>query len=141
MTLYEREYGTDWDALDRDEATARAFALGVAATVGQSDREELEAIYAEMETSYERSIVELAYEEGKQKAHDSRRRSDAGGTDAESVWEDLVVVDDVPDRDESDADPTGPGPASLPPALSIADLLDRHEAELSQTNLPEFLER
>ena len=35
MGLYEREYGTDWTTLDKDEATERAYALGVAESLGE----------------------------------------------------------------------------------------------------------
>jgi S-adenosylmethionine synthetase len=33
MSLYEDEYDSDWDALDKDEATERAYAIGVAEPV------------------------------------------------------------------------------------------------------------
>ncbi|MHC9335876.1 hypothetical protein, partial [Clostridium perfringens] len=69
--------------LDKDSATERAYALGVAAATGEFHRAELEAIRAEMDTSYKKSLVDLAYEEGKNEVaefvdrHDGADEQDA----------------------------------------------------------------
>ena len=60
MGLYEERYGTDWRTLDKGEATERAHALGVAESLGEYNREEFEAVHDEMDTAYNRSMVELA---------------------------------------------------------------------------------
>jgi hypothetical protein len=96
--MYESEFDTDWNDLERDGALRRAFALGVARSLGDPNRAEYERVRAAAGTTYERSLVELSYEEGRQKA--------AGRRDEESttVWTDLVV--------ETDADDETPAPAS-----------------------------
>ena len=47
MSRYEAEFDTEWEMLDRDDATTRAYAIGVAERLGELNREELQAIYAE----------------------------------------------------------------------------------------------
>ncbi|MFB6075301.1 MAG: hypothetical protein ABEJ89_09830 [Haloarculaceae archaeon] len=135
MNHYETAYGTDWDALDRDEATERAYAIGVAERLGEYNREELEAVYAEMDTNYDRSMVELAYQEGRNEAAEVAGET----TDGDAVWCDLVegeatVVD--PDRR-----PTG-GRDGLPEALDPSEVLDRMEPDSTEAlDRPEFLDR
>ena len=134
MSLYESEYGTDWHTLDRDEATERAYAIGVAEKLGQYDREELEAVYDEMDTSYDKSMVELAYREGRQEA------TEAGdGTDGDAVWAELVVGETV--ALDPDDFPTG-GRDGLPEALDPSDVLDRQDVDSTDVvGRPEFLDR
>ncbi len=79
MSRYEREFGTDWDTLDKDEATDRAYAIGVAERLGEYDREELEASRRdELGVSHEQ--VELAYDEGRNERRKRRRRPTPTGT-------------------------------------------------------------
>lgn len=133
--MYERTYGTDWETLEKDEAAERAFALGVAAELGDPDDEEYERILAEAATSYDRSIVELAYAEGKRAA--SGRSTD---TDDDAVWEDLVEDGPKTTVDEDEI-PTGDRDG-LPAALESLDLLDRPLADqLEAERLPEFLRK
>jgi len=134
MSRYEREFDTGWDSMAKDEATTRAYAIGVAERLGEFNREELEAIYAEMDSAYHRSMVELAYEEGRNEA---KAVADDGTDDA--VWAQLVegettVVDaeDVPDR----------GRDGLPEVLDSGDLLDRQEVDSTEAvDRPGFLDR
>jgi len=135
MSLYDAEYD-DWDTLDKDEATERAYAIGVAEKLGEYNREELEAVYDEMGTNYHRSMVELAYREGRQEATAAVEQTDENG---EAVWTDLVkgetTVVDPDDR------PTG-GRDGLPKALEPTELLDRQDVDSTEAmELPEFLER
>jgi hypothetical protein len=135
--MYEDSYGTDWKSLDRDDAMGRAFALGVAASLGHHHSEEYDRIIDEMETAYNRSIVELAYEEGKNKAKKQKHSGDAGDDD---VWSDLVEGEKV--TVEEDEVPTGSGPNSLPSALDKSSLLDRPmQNDLDRVEKPDFLER
>ncbi len=134
MSRYEAAFGSDWDELDRDEATERAYAIGVAERLGENDREELEAIYAETESAYDRSIVELAYREGRTEAAEVARDVDDGA----AVWSRLVEGAVGLEVDEL---PTG-GRDGLPEALDPAELLERFEPDGTETlDPPDFLER
>jgi len=135
--MYEQTYGTDWESLGRDEAMSRAFAIGVAASLGHDHSEEFERIVAEMDSSYNRSIVELAFEEGKNKAKKKRHESDNG--DADDVWSDLVEGEKVTvERDEA---PTG-GQNRLPTALDKTEILDRPDTDSrDRVSKPDFLEK
>jgi hypothetical protein len=136
MSRYEREFDTDWDELTKDEATTRAYAIGVAERLGEPNREELEAVYGEMDSAYHRSMVELAYEEGRNEAKDA---AETGASDRDAVWAELVkgertVVDpdDVPER----------GRDGLPEALDSGELLDRQDVDSTEAvDRPDFLDR
>jgi len=134
--MYEQTYGTDWDSLDRDEAMSRAFAIGVAASLGHNYPEEYDRIVQSMDTSYNRSIVELAFEEGKNKAKKKQYESDDGD---DAVWSELVEGEKV--TVEKDEVPTG-GQNKLPAALDKAKILDRpdHDSR-DRVSKPDFLEK
>ncbi|WP_136689886.1 hypothetical protein [Halorhabdus amylolytica] len=134
--MYDRTYGTDWETLGKDEAAERAFALGVAAVLGEPDPEEYERVIETAANSYDRSIVELAYAEGKRKA--SGRREEFDGD--EDVWESLVEDGPKTTVDEDEL-PTGDRDG-LPAALESMDLLDRPvEDRFEAERLPEFLRK
>ncbi|WP_324664771.1 hypothetical protein [Haloarcula sediminis] len=136
MSRYEREFDSGWASLDKDEATTRAYAIGVAERLGEDNREALKAIYAEMDSAYHRSMVELAYEEGRNEA---KAAADPGSDDADAVWAELVQgevttvdPDDLPTR----------GRDGLPGALDSGDLLDRQDVDSTEAvDRPDFLER
>jgi len=135
--MYDRTYGTDWETLGTDEAAERAFALGVAAVLGEPDPEEYERVRGAVGGSYDSSIVELAYQEGRRKA--SGKRDDLEDEDA--VWETLVEEDGPKTTVEEDEVPTGDRDG-LPAALESLDLLDRPiEDQLEAERLPEFLRK
>ena len=130
MSRYETQYGTDWEQLDPDEAVERAYALGVAATMGEYHPDELDAIRGEMNSSYNTSMVELAFQEGKKEgtAIDEEEK--------ETVWNELVVGE-IPLEDEEL--PTG-GRSGLPEAIDITDALNRPNRDSTDAvDLPEFL--
>ena len=137
MGLYDREYGTEWTSLDVDEATERAYALGVAESLGEYDREEFEAVHAEADTSYDRSMVELAFREGK---NEGRERQPAGEeTDDRAVWADLVEGETVT-VDEDDV-PTG-GRDGIPEAVDRIDAIEKpNPDEVDATERPDFLDK
>ena len=136
MSLYEDRYGRDWDALDRDEATERAYALGVAERLGERDREELKRIYAEVRTNYDRSLVEVAFREGRTEAKKLARKGTSADVDP---WEQLVEGDG-PVFDPRDRR-TG-GRDGLPEALEPTELLDKLEMDSRDaTDRPGFLDR
>ncbi|WP_262178865.1 hypothetical protein [Haloarcula laminariae] len=136
MSRYEREFDSGWESMDKDEATTRAYAIGVAERLGEDNREALKAIYAEMESAYHRSMVELAYEEGRNEA---KAAADPGADDADAVWAELVQGE-VTTVDPDDV-PTS-GRDSLPGALDSGDLLDRQDVDSTEpVDRPDFLER
>ncbi|WP_254272986.1 hypothetical protein [Haloarcula marina] len=136
MNRYEREFDTDWDALGKDGATDRAYAIGVAERLGEYNREELEAIYAEMDSAYHRSMVELAYDEGRNEA---KATAEATNADGDAIWAELVEGERTT-VDEDDI-PTG-GRDGLPDALAPSELLDRQEVDSTEAvSRPEFLDR
>jgi hypothetical protein len=135
MSRYERAYG-DWDELDQDEAVERAYALGVAAALGEYHRDELEAVRAEMSTAYDKSIVELAFEEGRNEGKEAESESDTG--EEEAVWSELVAGEVPVEPDES---PTG-GRDGLPEAIDVPDAIERADRDSTDAlDLPEFLEK
>ena len=102
--MYERTYGIDWEELTRREAIDRAYALGVVAGVDAEPPEEFDRLRSAVESPYDRSLVELAYDEGRTKA------LEAPESEPEAVWERLV--------DERGSPKSPPVPAALPGALS-----------------------
>ncbi|GGN99600.1 MULTISPECIES: hypothetical protein [Haloarcula] len=136
MSRYEREFDADWDTLGKDEATDRAYAIGVAERLGEYNREELEAIYAEMGSAYHRSMVELAYDEGRNEA---KAAAESGTDSADAVWAELVEGETT--FVEPDDVPTG-GRDGLPKALEPTELLDRQSVDSTEAvDRPDFLER
>lgn len=133
MTRYERAYGTDWTALSTDEAIERAYALGVATSLGEYHPEELDAIRAEMDTAYDTSVVELAFDEGRTEARSTDPDAD------ETVWS-ALVEDETVAVDPEDV-PTG-GRQGLPDAIDKLGALDRPDLDrIDAVDLPEFLEK
>ncbi|MFC6863152.1 hypothetical protein ACFQGE_06715 [Halomicroarcula sp. GCM10025817] len=136
MSLYERKYDTGWATLEKDEATDRAYAIGVAERFGEYNREELEAIYREMDSAYQRSMVELAYDEGRNEA---KAAASDGDADKETVWNELVEGETT--YVDPDDVPTG-GRDGLPTALEPTELLDRQDVDSTEaTSRPDFLDR
>ncbi|MFB6183939.1 MAG: hypothetical protein ABEI96_05235 [Haloarculaceae archaeon] len=136
MSNYERVYGTDWDELDGDEAVERAYALGVAESMGEYDREELQRLAAEVDSAYRRSLVELAFEEGRKEAKEFDRSSDAP---SETAWHSLIEGETV--TISEDDVPTG-GRDGLPETLDSVDALDRpNPGENEAVDRPDFLDR
>ena len=138
MGRYERVYGTDWTGLGKDEAIERAYALGVAALAhDEYDPDELDRIREEMDSAYNKSVVDLAFEEGKSEASEYADR--AGTEGGPPPWAALVEGDSV--TVEENAVPTG-GQFGLPEAVDRVKVLDRPEMNRSEaTDRPDFLER
>jgi hypothetical protein len=135
MSNYERTYGTDWDSLDKDEAIDRAYALGVLASVGEYHREELKRVRREMDTTYNKSVVDLAFDEGRNEARDVT----AEDRTQQAVWAELIEGETVTVDEERV--PTG-GRDGLPSAIDMMDALDRPKPDKNEAvERPEFLER
>lgn len=141
MSLYEQRFDTDWDTLDRDEAMERAFALGVAASLGDRNVEEFQDVKAEMDTNYDTSIVELAYEEGKQKATKRKRKSESSN-DNSDIFE-FVVSEELEGAERPDVHEDGDSDRAtdLPSAVSKrTEATERPDPDPEQTEFPDFLE-
>jgi hypothetical protein len=119
----EGEYATN-------EVLERAYALGVASVCGDPDEDAYDRLKANSPDTYDESIVELAYEEGRANALQLEAEAD----DHETVWERLV------EREfewiESADDPTSGLPEAIRPpeegpTSGLPDRLD----------LPSFLRR
>lgn len=137
MSKYERAYETDWNSLDKDEAIDRAYALGVAASLGEYHPEELERVRAEMDTSYNKSVVDLAFDEGKNEARELD--ADAAQSAADPIWAELVEGESA--TVEEDKIPTG-GRDGLPTAMDKMDALERPKPDKNEAiERPEFLEK
>lgn len=135
MSLYEEHFDTDWTELEIDEAADRAYAIGVAERLGEENREELEKLYAEVETGYGKQMVELAYDEGRSEAAEAAPRKDS----PENLWDDLVEGGerDLWDRER----PTG-GRNGLPQALDPSEVLSSRDFDTTEAvKKPGFLEK
>lgn len=131
MNRYERTYGTDWEGLTTDEAVERAYAIGVAERLGERNRTELRRLYDSIDTTYDRSMVELAYQQGRSEAKTAATDADTPG----AVWSTLVTEGAV-DVPEGSQEPNG-----LPSALSKVEIIDFSSPDSTDAlDLPEFLE-
>ena len=138
MSRYERAFGTDWETLTEQEAMERAYALGVAAALGEYHPEELEAVRAEVDTTYSKSVIDLAFEEGRNEGKKATPESDSGNPKAQA-WQELVEGEAV--TVEEDDVPTG-GRTGLPEAVDRIGALDRSNPDSTDVvDLPDFLKR
>jgi hypothetical protein len=136
MSKYEQSYGTDWQTLDVDEAVDRAYALGVAASMGEYHPDELEAIRKEVGSAYERSVVDLAFDEGKNEGKELDIDEKTAGTDA---WE--ALVDEEPVTLDREDIPTG-GRSGIPEAVDKIDAIELPDLDSTEPiDKPDFLER
>lgn len=126
--MYERSFGTDWSTLDRESAIERAFALGVAKACGESHPDEYARVRQALPGSYDQSIVELAYEEGRTKALTLERQGE------EDVWEALV-------DEETKTATDSPLPEAMPGALDSREFLSRSTGPPESLDRPEFLRK
>ncbi|ELZ48443.1 hypothetical protein C464_07080 [Halorubrum coriense DSM 10284] len=130
--MYERTFGTEWNDISREEAIERAFALGVSAGMDSPRPDELDRVLAAFPGSYDQSIVELAYDEGRTKALEAKAERD--DPDDEDVWESLV--------DGAGAPRDAPVPAALPGAIRELTLTDGpREGPPSSLDLPSMLRK
>lgn len=130
--MYDEEFGTDWEELDEQETYRRAFALGVSTSLGNDHPGELDRILDEATSVYHEGIIELAFEEGKNRGQ--KRDAEDAETDSEAVWE-SEIDDWVDELVEIQA------PDSLPPALDRLGALDPPGDGLDRVRLPRFLLR
>ena len=130
--MYDRTFGTEWDELTREEAVRRAFALGVADGVGSERPAELERVLDAFGNAYDRSLIELAYGEGRSKA--LAAAAEADNPDPAAVWTQLV--------DSAGAPRSPPVPAALPGAITELTVTKRpREGPPSSLDLPSVLRK
>jgi hypothetical protein len=130
--MYDRTFGTEWDELTRQEAVERAFALGVADGIGSERPAELDRVLDAFGNAYDRSLIELSYDEGRTKALEAAAESD--NADAETVWDELV---------DGAGSPRGsPVSAALPGAITELTLTRQpREGPPSSLDFPSMLRK
>ena len=133
MTMYD-QYFDQRETYTTTEVLRRAYALGVASVCGDPDDETYDRLKERSPDTYDRSIVELAYEEGRAEALELEATV---GT-REEIWDRLV---------ETTLDPETTDGTDLPEGLP--DLLSRGNREEAgpaagppeRLDLPSFLRR
>lgn len=136
--MYENAFGFDWTRLSEDEALKRMYALGVAAVLGERHPDEYRRIMQQADTAYRRSVLELSFKEGQQRAKNNRREF----ADHEAVWDALVDTEPVagPPSARDDTDDRRPK-GSVPTAVTRAQLLDYGFDDLERVRLPDMFRR
>lgn len=132
--MYDKSFGTDWESIDgREEVVERAYALGVAVRLGDTYSDELDRLTDQVETTYDESFVNLAYQKG---------RDEAAGLSSQpprEIWEELVEGQTIIETNETEeTDDTLPDairgvdidspPADSTESLRRPGLLERHRA-------------
>ena len=131
MRMYDR-YFEEQSEYTGEEVLRRAYALGVASVCGDPD----EAAYGRLRQrsldTYDESIVELAYDEGRAKAMELK----ASEEDGETIWSRLVEttfegIDAADRRDRREtlpeflSGPDGSGTEGPPGNLDLPSFLRR----------------
>ena len=129
--MYE-EYFEEAAEYTTREALERAYALGVESVCGDFDEASYERLKERSPDTYDKSIIELAYEEGRAKALELEAKEE----DRETIWERLVETALEADATARTGVPTErpellSGPEDCGPAAGVPDSLD----------LPSFLRR
>jgi hypothetical protein len=133
--MYDRVFDTDWRTLEAEDALRRMYALGIAKELGHDFPEERGRIRRLAATAYQRSVLDLAYSEGRRQVQDVRPDFDT----AAETWEALVDDDGSP-RAPPDLD-VERTPSEIPGALDRASMLELGVDELELLRLPSLLRR
>lgn len=128
--MYEETFETDWHHLDRRDAVERSFAIGVATVLGGDLLDEYERIRADASSAYDRTLIELAFNEGKRAASTPEHR----GAKPTAVWATLVDQSAVTVPDTLPEERTG-----VPAALRRVDAGRPATRDLERIRLPAFL--
>jgi hypothetical protein len=136
--MYAETFGFDWTRLSEEEALKRMYALGVAAVLGERHPDEYRRIMRQASTAYRRSVLELSFKEGQQRAKKNETEFDG----RERVWDTLVETTDVTPPSSARDDVDGRQPkGSVPTAVSRVPVLEREIDDLERVRLPELLRR
>lgn len=132
--MYERAFDTDWESLSAEGAIRRMYALGIAAELGHDRPEERRRIRDLASNAYERSVLDLSFEEGKREVSEVRPHHES---DAEA-WSALVEHSEgSPSSLSVDrTDSNSPGAVDRPALLDGFDPDD-----LERVRLPSLLKR
>jgi hypothetical protein len=144
--MYDDRFDNDWtpEEMTREEGVWRAYALGVAAALGDQHPEE----YRKLVTATGRSLVEMAYDEGKTDGASLDSDLAAGDDEDEldfpdretAVWSKLITYREE-EGDEIDADTGGRRRDDLPEFLRGLDVDSVGRDDLDRLRLPEFLRK
>jgi hypothetical protein len=134
--MYERSFGSDWQSLSEQEALRRMYALGVATALGHEVPGEFDRLRAQGSTPYARSVLELAFDEGKVRASGIRTEYD----DAEDAWEQLVEESTPPTASRS-GDLEDRSRPTTTERLARTSVLELSRDELKRLRLPDLLQR
>ena len=145
--MYEESFSTEWDedTLGREDAVWRAYALGVAAVLGEQNREE----YRQLVAAAGRSLVEMAYDEGKSSAAELDRKLASGAMEEieddfpsreDAVWSRLISFERG-GGGESGYTSEASSRTDLPELLEKLDLDAVTKDDLDRLRLPDFLSR
>lgn len=145
--MYEDSFDTEWGPEDvgREEAIWRAYALGVAAALGETHPGE----YRKLVTATGRSLVEMAYDEGKTEAADLDSRLASGSEDEDlefpdretAVWSKLITYREEEGEEIGAGDAGSRDRDDLPDFLRRIDLDSLQRNDLDKLRLPEFLSK
>lgn len=145
--MYETSFDTEWDPEDvgREEAVWRAYALGAAAALGETHPGE----YRKLVTATGRSLVEMAYDEGKTEAANLDSRLASGGGDDEldfpdretAVWSKLITYREEEGEEIDAGGGGGRERDDLPDLLRRIDLDSLKRNDLDRLRLPDFLSK
>ncbi|ELY93057.1 hypothetical protein C482_20321 [Natrialba chahannaoensis JCM 10990] len=132
--MYDKSFGTDWESIDgREEVVERAYALGVAVRLGDTYTDELDRLTNQVETTYDESFVNLAYQKGRDEA------ANLSSQPPREIWQELVEDQTIIEAKETEeTDDTLPDairgvdidspPADSTESLRRPGLLERHRA-------------
>lgn len=131
--MYDEHFEeTDAEEYTTEEVLERAYALGVQSVCSDPDEAAYERLKRRSPDTYDRSIVELAYEEGRAEALELEATVD----DEETIWERLVETPlELGATDEAEHS------GSLPELLSRTDEFGPDEGLPDRLDLPSFLRR
>ncbi len=129
--MYE-DYFEEASEYTTQEALDRAYALGVESVCGDPDDGAYERLKERSPDTYDKSIVELAYDEGRAKALEL----EANEEDHEEIWERLVKT-----ALESEATDRTDSPNERPELLSGPDEIGPAAGLPEHLDLPSFLRR
>ena len=131
--MYDSYFGKTEEYTSR-EALDRAYALGVASVCGDPDEAAYDDLKRNSPDTYDESIVELAYEEGRANALDIEAEAEG-----EVIWKRLVESEFGSDYSGADAEEGRT--EGLPDALRGREDTGPTEGPPERLGLPSFLRR
>jgi hypothetical protein len=135
--MYETAFDTEWETLDGEDALRRMYALGIAAELGYPNTDERERIRRLATTAYQRSVLDLAFSEGRRQVQDTRHTFESD----DEAWDALVDETGSPRSPPDQTIDVDKSPSELPDAVSRASMLELDVDEFEQLRLPSLLRR